>query len=280
MKRILVVGNGKSGSWKIRGEQLGRAIGATVDPFAENGAKGFDLAIVVKRTRADVLQRLRAAGVPLVWDIVDAWPQPVGNTWDQAKCITWLRNAIAAMQPHALVTATRQMLVDARTPLPAIALPHHVRPGLKRNPVRPEVRKVGYEGGEHYLGKWRAVLERECAARGWEFVVNPPDLADLDIVVALRDCPGYAPEAWKSNVKLANAQGSGTPFIGVPEMGYVETKCGAELWAHSEVQLIKALNKLTSFGMRAAISEQLREHAKQYSLDVVAQQYAYWLEDL
>lgn len=279
-KRILVVGNGKSGSWCIRGEQLGRAIGATVDPFAENGVKGYELCIVVKRTRADVLQRLRAAGVPIVYDVVDAWPQPSGNEWNRSKCLVWRRNAVNAMRPCALVAATQAMQVDLDrlTMLPSIALPHHARPGIRRNPVRPHVKIVGYEGGAQYLGKWRALLEQECERRGWVFMINPPELADLDIVVALRESDGYAVMMYKSNVKLANAQGSGTPFIGAPEAGYLETSCGAEHWVRTPQDLEQALDALTPYETRLLASRAL--YAARLSLASVAEKYKAWLEDL
>ncbi len=75
------------------------------------------------------------------------------------------------------------------------------------NPIREKVAKVGYEGAPLYLGQWREAIETECRRRGWQFVTNPRQLSDLDIVVSLRGgkYDGYQPRAWKSNIKLANA---------------------------------------------------------------------------
>ena len=46
---LLVTGSGKSGSWQIRGVELGRAIGATVLANAIDIGP-FDVALVVKRS--------------------------------------------------------------------------------------------------------------------------------------------------------------------------------------------------------------------------------------
>jgi hypothetical protein len=279
---ILVTGSGTSGSWQIRGVQLGAAIGATVQPNAgDDVIRGHDLAIVVKRPPADLVQRIQRAGVPLVWDVVDAWPQPQGNSWTQAECQAWLRQQVATIRPAAIVAATNIMAVDCQAfGVPSACMLHHARPGQPRTPIREQVRTVGYEGG-NYLGRWLAVLQRQCARRGWQFVVNPPEgLQALDIVVALREAQGYATLCWKSNVKLANAQGSGTPFIGALESGYIGacSPAGAERFATSEYDLAKAFDELTPHAARMQAAEGLfRNHPR---LDIVARQYTTWLREV
>lgn len=270
---VLMTGRGTSGSWQIRGVQLGAAIGAEVVPNAIDVAR-FDLAALVKRPTTDLLQRLRAAGVPIVWDIVDAWPQPQGNDWDRKRCMDWLEEMVTMIRPAGIVAATQAMADDcAGFGVPVLTLPHHARPGLRRNPIRP-IKVVGYEGGEQYIGTWRAAIEEECALRGWSFVVNPSELADVDIVLALRDSNGYAPRHWKSNVKLANAQGSGTPVICGREAGYLETQSGAEHWADTPEELSAALDALTLTQDRREASERLRAAAP--SIDSVAVTYLEW----
>lgn len=271
---VLVTGKGTSGSWQIRGEQLGRAIGAEVRPMALDVAP-YDLAILVKRAPTELLERLHKASTPIVWDVVDAWPQPAGNDWDEKRCRGWMQEMVVRIQPAGIVAATEQMAQDCeRFRVPVLWLPHHARPGLRTNPIRP-VRVVGYEGAEHYLGSWRAVVERECAARGWTFVVNPSELADVDIVLALRDASGYAPRNWKSNVKLANAQGSGTPVVCCREAGYLETQCGAERWADTPDELRAAFEALEPTEVRFAAARQLKAAAP--SVDAVATRYLEWL---
>lgn len=271
---MLITGRGTSGSWQIRGVQLGLTLGAVAVANALDVA-AFDLAVLVKRPTPELLQRLHRADIPLIWDVVDAWPQPAGNGWAREQCLQWLAGQVAAIRPAGIVAATKAMALDCeRFGVPVLALPHHARPGLRTNPIRP-LKVVGYEGGEQYLGRWLPIIERLCAARGLQFVVNPAELADVDVVLALRDCAGYAPRNWKSNVKLANAQGSGTPVICNREAGYLETACGAEHWADDEAELAAALDALEPTAARRAVAATLRAAAP--GIDSVTARYAEWL---
>lgn len=273
---LLVTGNGRSGSWKIRGEQLGAAIGATVIPKATS-AEGFDGVVLVKRPTQDMLAAYRRT--PIIWDVVDSHPQPIGNSWSKDESMDWLREQMLWIRPTAVVAATEAMAADmAEFEVPVLALPHHYRPGIVQNPIRDEIRKVGYEGGDYYLGKWKEILERHCRKRGWEFVINPESLSDLDIVVALREANGYPVRAWKSGVKLANAQGSGTPCILGIESGYLETQSGAECWAENEQGLATSFELLESRSIRVQTSQILRHVAP--SLESIAARYRNWLEGL
>jgi hypothetical protein len=275
--KVLFTGRGTSGSWQVRGIQIGQALRATVEPNAAD-PHGFDLAVIVKRAPEDLLQRLRRAGVPIVWDVVDSYPQPGGNDWGRDLCLNWLATEVKRIRPAAIVAATRAMAEDCeRFGVPVLALPHHARPGQRLNPVRP-LRTVGYEGGVKYIEGWRPVLERLCARRGWQFVVNPAQLADVDAVVAVRDQRGYAPRRWKSNVKLANAQGSGTPVICNREAGYLETARGGVLFADDENEMDVALDALDNTTRRCAAAAQLRCSAPE--IDAVATTYLQWLRTL
>lgn len=271
---LLITGKGTSGSWKIRAEQLGRTIGATVVPNARDVAS-FDQVVLVKRPTADLLQRIHRAGLPLIWDQVDPWPQPVGNGWDRARCMEWLSDQVRAIRPAGIVAPTQAMAHDCEGfGVPVLALPHHARPGLRQNPIRP-LKVIGYEGGQQYLGRWLPIIQRQCAARGVQFVINPAEVVDVDILLALRDCEGYAPRHWKSNVKLANAQGSGTPVICNREAGYLETASGAEQWADDEEELAAALDALTPTEARRAAAQTLRAAAPE--IDGIAATYLAWL---
>lgn len=271
---VLMTGRGTSGSWQIRGVQLGQSIGAAVVPNALDVAP-YDIAVLVKRPTAELLQRLRRANVKIVWDLVDAWPQPAGNEWTEARCQAWMEEMVAMIRPAGIVAATQAMSEDCECfGVPVLTLPHHARPGLRMNPIRP-VKVVGYEGGEQYIAKWRPVVEAECARRGWKFVTQPTELADVDIVLALRDSSGYAPRNWKSNVKLANAQGSGTPVICGREAGYLETASGAERWADTPAELTAAFDELEPTSARLEVSRKLIAAAP--SIESVAATYAAWL---
>lgn len=275
---VLVTGNGRSGSFQIRGVQLGREIGATVLANAIDIGP-FDLAVVVKRPPADLLRRIHEADVPLVWDIVDAWPQPHGNDWSRDECMTWLRAMIRQVRPAGIVAATRAMAADcAEFGVPVLALPHHARPGLQPAQIRPAVQCVGYEGGAQYVRRWGQALAEECAARRWAWMVNPDSLSECDIVVAVRDQNGYAPRHWKSNVKLANAQAAGVPIICNREAGYTETAAGGVLFADDRDELEAALDWLEPEATRASYSRALLASAPK--LDDIAATYLAWLRAL
>lgn len=271
---LLMTGKGASGSWQIRGVQLGQTLRAAVVPNAKDLVP-YNLAVLVKRQTTDLLERFHQSKVPLIWDVVDAWPQPIGNAWHKERCLEWLAGEVKTIRPAGIVAATRAMARDCEGfGVPVLALPHHARPGLRQNPIRP-LKVLGYEGGEKYLGRWLPIIKRQCSARGLRFVINPTEVADVDVLVALRDCDGYAPRNWKSNVKLANAQGSGTPVICNREAGYLETACGAERWADDEAEFAAALDALESTEVRRSAAQVLRAAAP--SIDSVTATYLQWL---
>lgn len=276
--RVLVTGNGKSGSWQIRGQQLGEAIGATVDPNPKT-VRGFDLIVLVKKAHHPVVG-LRGS-VPLVYDIVDAWQQPIGADRSRRAAFDWMRRQLLSIKATGVVVTTEQMgedMADEGFAGPMLVLPHHARPGLVRNPVRQNVQVIGYEGSEKYLGWWRPVLEDECKKRGWRFeIVRDGDLSKVDIVVAVRDEEGYPAKHWKSNVKLANAQASGTPVVLNRERGYKETESLAEVWADDLPELRSALDYLTPYQVRKERAEILHASSSRVSLDRIARQYRAWL---
>lgn len=278
--RILITGSGKSGSWQVRGVQLGHAIGATVCRDASAAMiRAHDVVVLVKRAPPRLLERLHASGARVVWDVVDAWPQPDGNHWSRIQALEWLHGQVAAIRPLAVVAATRRMAEDLQSVATTVlALPHHARQGLRPRPVRDTVTRVGYEGSRKQLGRWREVLEAECARRGWTFVINPKSLADVDIVAALREAEGYPPRHWKSNVKLANAQASGVPIVCNRECGYLETASGGERWADDATELVVALDSLTSALARQEAASQMADGAP--TLEAVATTYRAWLESL
>lgn len=246
----LFTGKGGSGSWAIRGEQLG-SFGRVVPNCTKPAG---DIAVVVKRTPRQVIDAIRAKGMPWVWDIVDAYPQPHANAWTRKEGIDWVRKQVESLRPNGIIWPNRKMMEDCAIDLPQAVIYHHHRSGIRLNPIRESVHTVGYEGG-NYLGSWRPMIEEECRRRGWSFVTDPGELANLDIVVAFRDPTGYVPFSWKSNVKLANAHGSGTPFVGAPECGYMETQSGAEYWATDKNSLRVAFDWLTDQSSR----EQVRD---------------------
>lgn len=268
---ILVTGRGTSGSWEVRGKQLGGAIGARVKPTAtEADVQWADIVVVVKRPVHNFMPILAESGKPWVWDVVDFYPQPQCTKWNRNQAIKWVWKQVKAYRPTGVIWPNRQMAEDCSRNENDIVLYHHHWPGIQINPIREKVSVVGYEGSIKYLGKWEKELRRQCDVRGWNLFLNKGNHADWDICVAFRDSEfnGYVQKNWKSNVKLANAQGSGTPFIGAYECGYVETASGAELYASSPSDIGPMFDLLEPLDARHAVRDSLL--AKAYSLDDAA----------
>lgn len=283
---ILLTGKGKSGSWKIRGEQLGAAIGQTVIAQAsEASIRASDAVVLVKRPFDSIVAECHRLNKPIIWDVVDSWPQPYGNLWDRSMCIHWAQDMVKQINPAAIIAATRKMASDFMdfVKVPVKWIPHHGRPGIAINPIREQIAVVGYEGGENYVSQWGRIIQQQCRDRGWLFscASGPDALASFDIVVALRDPDvhgGYAPRHWKSNVKLANAHASGTPFVGNRESGYLETMCGAEYWADNKYQLSMAFDWLERQDTRQKVHREFIHSA--ISLESVASEYSSWIRQL
>lgn len=276
---LLFTGRGTSGSWSIRGEQLGQACGAVVKQAATlEQCKTADVILAVKRVNDPLLQAMRASGRPWVFDCVDFYPQPHCTGWSRLEAVAWVKTQIKRLSPAAVVWPNHRMRDDCDDGQPGLVLPHHHRPGISVNPIRPTVQTIGYEGAAPYLGNWRQAIENECGRRNWRFVVNPVRLADLDVVVAVRsvEFSGYAQFHWKSNVKLANAHGSGTPFIGQRECAYLEAATGCEYWADEPKQLATCFDWLESQSTREVISDRFRQAA--YPVEQAAKDLKAFLE--
>lgn len=270
--RILITGKGgNAGSWKIRGEQIGAALGATVAPMATvEQCRAHDVIVVVKRCPPQLLDAVRRSGRPWAYDIVDAYPQPESSAWGRPQAVQWVRDTLALLRPDGVIWPTRAMCDDLGGN-PSAVVYHHARPRAPVNPLRPVIQTIGYEGSAAYLDGWHNAIEKHCRARGWRFVVNPPYLADLDVVLALRGGPhdGYVSRHWKSNVKLANAHATGTPFIGLRESGYLETAVGGEVFIDRPADLAGALGTLESYQLRIDVAAAFRPAA--YTIEAAAE---------
>jgi hypothetical protein len=267
--KILFTGRGTSGSWQIRGAQLGAAMGAVIkqNPTLAD-CRAADVIVVVKRIGEDTLAMIRNSGTPWVFDCLDFYPQPGCSSWSAGEAIGWVRGKLKRLAPAAIIWPNHRMQQDCGAGWSGMTLAHHHRPGIERNPIRPKVQAIGYEGALAYLDGWRPKIAKECERRGWRFVENPARLADIDIVLALRggQWDSYSAQHWKSNVKLANAHGSGTPFVGQRECGYLETSSGAEYWADDGLSL--CFDWLESQSTREQVSERFLQRA--YTVDQAA----------
>jgi len=271
--KILVTGRGGAASWTIRGEQIGHALGATVKPQATLAdMRAHDVILVVKRVPDEMLQALHRCGRPWVYDIVDAYPQRPGEPWSQTQCMRWLRDWLGLLRPTSVIWPTERMQIDGGGIGRVVY--HHARPGLALNPIRKSLGVIGYEGSVRYIAQWQSHILKECQRRGLTFLINPSRMADVDVVLAVRDpqwC-SYASRHWKSQVKLINAQASGTPFIGHCESGHFETKSGAEYWAERPEEVSTALDWMIEQSARLAMSRIMWRKAQPFTLDAMAHQ--------
>jgi hypothetical protein len=253
--KILFTGKPNKGSWQIRAVQMAEGF-ATCIPFAtEKQCRQFDFIVAVKHVPQEVVKAIRASGKPWAWDVVDPYPQPTCAAWSKQMAINWLRVRLNDLKPSVACWATDQMKQDIDQG--GVVIPHHYRPSIAVNPIREQIRVIGYEGSPRYLANWAVALYKAADEIGAEFVERPLSLSLCDVVVAVRggDADCYATQNWKSNVKLANAHGSGTPFVGQPSAGYLETACGYEKWVLSPQQLPEALNQLGPQSIRKEISD-------------------------
>lgn len=278
----LITGRGASGSFQIRGVQIGAALGARVVPNASADDMAWaDVVIAVKRIPGDLLHRIRASGKPWVYDVVDAFPQPECVAWSEKQAAHWVQTLMAGFQPDAVIWPTAYMQSCAPY-LRGKVIHHHHRPGIKVNPIRPTIKTVGYEGRPEYLGEWKPAFEKACADIGAKFVINPPHLADLDVCIAVRGRAhrGWTQQFFKSNVKLANAQGSGTPIIAQMDAGYLEHVYlhAPVCWITKPDGIAEWLKILAPQSMRQEISKRLLAQA--YTVEDAARDYRAFLQSI
>ena len=268
--KVLVVGTG-AGSWQIRGRQLGAAIRACVstNPTAKEWRDAESI-VLVKRAITTWGAIAKEAGPRIAWDVLDVWQQHEGNSVPMERHIS---NAILQRDlfgVNTLICATNAMAQD----LGGVYLPHHARPDLKAAPVRPEAKVVAYEGTPKYLGAWRITLEEVCAKLGLALVVNPPSLAQADIIVALRGgkWDGEVCRRWKSGVKYVNAIAAGRPVITQRCAAWDEIlPPGSLVDSHDDLE--REIRAWLPAEVRQHAYEESRFSAPRYALASIAGQY-------
>jgi hypothetical protein len=158
----------------------------------------------------------------------------------------------------------------------AVTIYHHYWPDLEPIDVRERAEVVGYQGETEYLGPWRDVIERICARHGLRFVVNPPDLRELDIGFAARGGVHASTMAhrYKSNVKLANFYGAAIPcIVNDAELSYHETDNGEVRFFSTEAELDAHVVELLDYETRLAIHRSFLDERPKYALDAIAARY-------
>ncbi len=268
---ILILGNGK-GSFTIRARQLGEAIGARVKTAVNDGdLRWADVVVLIKKAGAAFAAQVRKAGRPIVWDALDCWAQPALNHLGETAALAFIKSQQKAIRPVLTIGATEAMAASCG----GVYLPHHSWAGLHPTPAREHVQVVAYEGNAVYLGQWRRAVEAACARRGWRFLVNPPDLRAVDLLVAFRDGPwdGWICREWKSGVKAVNAIAAGRPLISQYSAATRELQPEGSI-VEQLSDLDAAFDWWTDLEPRQTVVDRALDIAPHYTLEAVAQRYA------
>ncbi len=272
---VLIVGGGK-GSFQMRGVQVGAVLGARVVSDPTDADFGWaDVVILLKRAILKVGPQAARARKPIIWDALDFWSQPAHNRYTVDQGVAMARQDSRGVPLAATIGAT-QAMADA---LGGVYIPHHCRLGLVQTPPRESVQVVAYDGSERYLGAWRPAIQTACEARGWSFVINPPDLSTADILVAFRDHPwdGTICRAWKSGVKYVNAITAGRPIItqdcaAVRELGIAGDGVPGAAIIEEPSELSGAFDAWVSLSDRQSASKP-PYHSKAFTVENIVEQF-------
>lgn len=267
---ILIVGRGK-GSWTMRGEQLGAALGARVTSApTEPDWAWAERIILVKRDAVTWADRARATGVPVIWDALDFWRQPLDNALPEPAARAIFQRMIDRIRPTLTIGATEAQASAAA----GVALVHHCRLDLVPTPARRELRTIAYDGNAVYLSEWAGALSSLCARQGWRFVINPPRLGDVDLLVALRGgiWDGWMCRSWKSGVKLVNAICAGRPIITQRTAAWCELQPAGTTVDRLD-QLAGAVELWRDYQARQAVADEARRRAPRFTVEALAATY-------
>lgn len=267
---LLIVGAGK-GSWEMRGQQLGAALGARVTSQPNvHDWRWADVAILVKKYGPVYAKAAQTYGVPIVWDALDFWSQPRDNHVDAKRATALLQEQIALIRPALVIGATEVMAEDAG----GVYLPHHSRLGLMPTSARETCTVIGYDGNGAYLERWAPALQAICRKRRWSFVINPPDLAAVDIMVALRGGPwdGWMCREWKSGVKLVNAICAGRPVITQWSAALRELQPEGSI-VNGVAHLDAAIDRWVDYSERQRVVDVARRRAPEFTVKAMAKRY-------
>ena len=284
------VSNTSAGSWEIRGKQIAgmRSNWLAINKPSKSIIDEADIICVVKKPNFKIIEIARKKNKPIVYDILDSWQQPSDDRacLNKEDAINLFSKKWKEIDADGYIFPTKNMENILGTLVKnKVTIYHHYWPQIKINPIRKIVKKVGYVGNKNFLGMWGHKLDQLCKKKDIEFVINPEDFIDMDVVVLTRggDYANYLAKNFKSNVKLANAMGSGTPaLIHYREMSAHDTDSGDSLFFTDHPDsLERQLDRLIkSHDLRAAIHNNFIEESVNFSIEVISDQYEYFFQDI
>ena len=278
---VLFTSRSGAGAWKVRGEQIAatRTNWWALNKPKPDDVNKCDVLCVVKRPDFELIEFAKQKNKIIIYDIVDSWAQPSDgvkytNKAGAKKLFLGMWSDIKAdgfIFPTWTMSKQLGSLVTLST-----TIYHHYLPNIGRNPVRKEVKTIGYEGGD-YLGPWQNLIQKKCKTYNIEFLFNPKTYTDMDIAILARggDHGSYLSRNYKSNVKLANAYGSGTPvLVHFDEMSAHDTDDGDVLFFTDDKSFERQLKLLMSnHSLRQKISQNFLNVSSHYEIHHISNQF-------
>ncbi len=283
--RVCFCGLNRGGSWQIRGVQVASAR-TNWKAIAEPSPRvwdDFDVFCYIKHPDRERMNALKAGGKTVVLDIVDGWRQPEDGLLhgDLPSARRLFEEKWRGLPVSAWIYPDRTMWEDFRDVAPGEVLYHHFRPDLLSRPARSKALTLAYEGDERFLGPWRGAIETLAKRFGLTFVINPPDLAEMDLGIAARggEHDSFLARRYKSNVKLANFIGAGVPCLVPSEAdAYRETAPEGVRFFSTEAELEQGLGELMNAAERARIKAVFAKTRGAFALETLATEFERFFE--
>lgn len=280
--KITFVGHESKGTWVIRAKQIAPYINAKLDANFTND--NCDIIILIKKPEQKILEKIIKSNIPIIWDIQDCWPQTLNKNLGNApreEFLKYFEDLLGNIRPNVVLATSTQMKKDIENfGYESVIINHHHRKSISINPLREKLQVVGIEGSPFQIGTWEKKLNRICNSLNLKFRANlntaVDKLAKFDVVINIRDNTGYAARYWKSNIKLANAHGSGTPAVCSREQSYLDNATGYEKWADTVDEIVAAIDELRPYEIRKEIHENFLKN--KISLDDIGKEYQKMIE--
>jgi len=289
--RVFFLGTSRAGSWEVRGRQIAACrsnwdCGRSINWWT---LRRYDIFVVVKKAEQKHIEMIRRSGKPLVYDIIDSWKQPGDSlrVTDLNQARDFFANAWKQRDADSYIFPNQQMREDLGDLVPhSTHIYHHYLPSLKPRPLPEQVSTLGYQGAKRFIQQDMDALEDVARNCRLELIADNrlEALNKIDIGIIQRSGVnnGFLERRYKSNVKLANFMACGIPtLIQAGTVSCVETWNEPESYFDSFDELETKLKQLVSDpGLRKKPHLDLIEHAAQFSIESIADQYDRYFESL
>lgn len=278
--RVCFISHASGGAWEIRGQEISkcRSNWCSTLNIESIDINDFDIFVFVKHVKPEWVKKIKAQEKIIVYDVVDGWHQPNDDLRLDSKDkirehfkIKW-----APWKLDGIIFANKKMWEDLSdlTPI-STYIYHRFIPKLCPIKIREKVKYIGYTGEKRSLMDWEPVIRSLCASRGIKFIINPLFYRSVDIAFAARggSYNSYLSTSYKSNVKLANCYGSGTPALFHRENSYLETDSGEVRLFTTQQELEEKLDALLPYETRLKVQRSFLSQRPKYALKNIALQY-------